>query len=183
MTDQFVTGLEGKVSKAVKEDYKGHKIVLKKGDRFVIRWDFDPGVKAGVKDRNTGKVAKEDKTGKGVHVNAEYYCTSGTVKIAFTPSSLPIVDAPTNRNSTLYDQVVKDQSSFLNYDMKPNTDDEAFTAEERTPRGSEDPKDENQKLQLKDMATMLANKWGTMHTDEPISSWFDEDKGEGKEEA
>ena len=43
----------------------------------------------------------------------------------------PVVDQPIARNPDRFDQIVRDQSTFLGYDIKPNTLTKVFTVEER----------------------------------------------------
>ncbi len=105
------------------------------GDLFRIRWDFDGGE-------------------KGVHVNSEFFGgqgTIGTTKIAFRPTQQPL----TPGSSTLYDQVINDQSNFLDYQTKPNTDSQEFTPEQRTGETTLSA----QQNALRSMAKRLADKW------------------------
>ncbi|KAH0542522.1 hypothetical protein FGG08_003118 [Glutinoglossum americanum] len=135
MENRFVTGLQGKVTSKVNVAYMGQTINMNPGDLFRIRWDYDPS--------------------KGVHVNAEFFGSAGTTKIAFTPSSRPIVDPPDNRNPLLYQQVIMDQSRSLDYQIKPNEPGTVFTPQQRT--GENSPA--AQEAALKAMAQKLAQKW------------------------
>ena len=111
-------------------------IKLSKGDLFRVRWDFVPG-EPGIGEalRKTGTLTKDPVIGKGLHINAEFGIGAGNDcknKIAFMPAGVgPVVDPATARNPDRFDQIVRDQSTFLAYDIKPNTPAHVFTLEER----------------------------------------------------
>jgi hypothetical protein len=134
MQYRFVTGLEGHVTNAIKENFNGQNIRIPIGGKFRIRWDYDP-------------------TGKGVHVNAEFGNAQRVfqTKIAFVPSNTPLVDPPNNRNPLLFQQVVNKYSNALQYNTQPNTVDSAYTPMQRTV--------EKTQVALNTMASDLARIW------------------------
>ena len=109
----YVTGLSGVLTTSTEFEVNNQTYVaMSAGDRFVLRWDYAPE--------------------KGIHLNAEYWGRSRVTKIAFTPSFTPIVDPPENRKNVQYQQIVGDQSAYLEYDTRPNTLAEVFRPEQRT---------------------------------------------------
>ena len=105
MENGFVVGLQGSRRRRMGSitSYTEPTIKMTKGDLFHIRGDFDPG--------------HEDPPhpvhGKGVHVNAEYLGTRGTIQLVFLPSNSYACNRRTNRSSTLYEHVIRDQSRLL----------------------------------------------------------------------
>ena len=172
MENRYVTGLQGNVSKSVTNVFKGQKIELQAGDLFRIRWDFDPGHPPDPA-KNIDQV-----DGKGVHLNAEFFGKNRTTKIAFTPSTAAVVNAPGNRNSVRYDMTVNDMSTWLDYQTKPNTTTHVFTMKERTGetnadkandgKPDNDATDTDRRAQaLKEMALKLAGRWRDMYATAP----------------
>lgn len=172
MENRYVTGLQGNVTKPVSNTFKGQKIQLDIGDQFRIRWDFDPG--------NLPDPTKniEQIDGKGVHLNAEFFGKRGTTKIAFTPNMNAVVNPAGNRNSVRYEMTVRDMSTWLDYQTKPNTTTHVFTMKERTGVRNSDPANDS-KLDndttdqdsrakaLKEMALKLAGRWNDMYATAP----------------
>src|SRR2546423_4177936 len=188
---RFVQGLQGKVSARVDRELKTVSarvdkglgkvaIHMTEGDIFRIRWDFVPGGPGKPPGPKPNQLKTDPIVGKGLHVNAEFFGSTSTTKIAFTPSGLgPIVDEPTNRNPVRFDQIVKDQSAFLGYDTKPNTLTKVYSPEERCnwnpeqakkERGKVDPTwiktpeelSADQKRILPAMALKLAERWASI---------------------
>ena len=167
-----MTGLQGDVTKPVNNTFKGQRIQLDIGNQFRIRWDFDPGNLADP----TKNIKQID--GKGVHLNAEFFGTRGTTKIAFTPSMNAIVNPAGNRNSVRYEMIVRDMSNWLDYQIKPNTTTHIFTMKERTgvknqdtandSKPDNDPTDHDLRARaLKEMALKLAGRWNDMYATAP----------------
>lgn len=151
---RFVQGLQGKVPARVDKELGKAAIHMEKGDMFRIRWDFVPGDPGKLSGSKSNQLKTDPVVGKGLHVNAEFFGSTLTTKVAFIPSGLgPIVDDPTNRNATRFDQIVKDQSAFLEYDTKPNTLAEVYLPQKRC------------HSPLADLASRLAKKWVSMVAD------------------
>lgn len=172
MENRYVTGLQGNVTKAVNNTFKGQTIQLATGNQFRIRWDFDPGNPPDP----TKNIDQVD--GKGVHLNAEFFGKMATTKIAFTPSMDAIVNKAGNRNSDRYDMTVGDMSNWLDYQTKVNTTTHIFTMKERTGetnadksndnKPDNDPTDKDVRAQaLKAMALKLAGRWKDMYATAP----------------
>ena len=136
--NRYVTGLQGNVKQTFNNTFQGQRIHLDPKDPkslFRIRWDFDPN--------------------KGCHVNAEFFSTQLTTKIAFTKSGVQVVKTPGNQSSTEYDQTVHDYSTWLDYQTKPNTATETFTPQQRTGEATS----AAQEATLTAMASKLAQRW------------------------
>lgn len=172
MENRYVTGLQGNVSRPVNNTFKDQRIQLETGDLFRIRWDFDPGNPPDP----TKNIDQVD--GKGVHLNAEFFGTRGTTKIAFMPSMAAVVNKAGNRNSDRYDMAVGDMSTWLDYQTKPNTTAHVFTMKERTGETNADPAndgkvdndatDHDRRAQaLGEMALKLAGRWRDMYANAP----------------
>lgn len=161
--NQYVTGLQGNVTKAVNNTFKGQKIQLEPGDLFRIRWDSDPG------NPPDPKKGIDQQAGKGQHINAEFFGKRQTTKIAFMVN-VRGANAPGFRNSDEYDMTVRDYSTWLDYQTKPNIDftkpghpPHVYTMEERTgvPNATQ---------ALKDMAVKLAGRWSDIYANAPKES-------------
>lgn len=175
MENRYVTGLQGNASKPIAVTFKAQKIQLDPGDQFRIRWDFDPGNSP----EPTKNISQID--GKGVHLNAEFFGTRATTKIAFVPSADAVVNRPGNRNSDRYDMAVGDMSTWLDYQTKANTATHVFTMKERTGetnadrandgKPDNDPSDNDQRAKaLRAMALKLAGRWKDMYATAPKES-------------
>ena len=147
-----MTGLQGNVTEAVTQTFQGQKINLQKGDLFRIRWDSDPG------NPPDPKSNIDQKAGKGQHINAEFFSKPDPTKIAFMVT-VRGTNAPGLRNSDEYDMTIRDYSTWLDYQTKPNVP-RVYSMEERTG-------EPNAPQALKDMALKLAGRWKDIYANAP----------------